>query len=807
MKKTVRAFCLYLVLIPVASSAQWVSVGNVTGVQSNPSSVEISAAEVKVRIDALSPRVIRVRYTNGTSAVHRESFAVVGAQSFHAPTIQVQPNSDAVEFSTGVLRVRVTKSPLRIAFLTPSGDTITADAAPAAFQGSAFRVWKQMPIDEHYFGLGDKAGPIDHRDQAFTMWNTDAYGWRSGTDPLYKSIPFFLALRAGAAYGIFLDNTYRSSFDFGKASRDRYSFGSDGGDLDYYFFYGPDPKQVIADYTALVGRTPLPPLWSLGYQQSRYSYETEARVREIASEFRSRHIPADVIYLDIDYESERRPFTIDRTRFPNFEGMVRELGAAGFKLIPIVDLHLKQEPGYKPYDEGLAGDHFVKNADGSLYVGPVWPGPSVFPDFTRASSRAWWGSLFQEFSAMGVRGIWNDMNEPSVFVSPDKTMPLTVVHRVQENGESRTTDHREIHNVFGMENARGTYEGLLRSKPDLRPFVLTRAAYPGSWRYAATWTGDNSATWEHYRLSIPTLLSLGVSGYTFSGVDVGGYAGSPTAELLTRWIELGVFLPFYRNHTEKGSRDQEPWVHGPEHEAIRRRYIELRYRLLPYIYTGMEEASRDGLPLMRPLFLEYPSSKDLVTNDREFLFGRDLLIAPKVQETMDAYTVNLPEGSWYDFWTGVAVPKAPAVHVDPALDSLPIYVRAGAIIPMQPVVQNTTEVPHGPLQLLVYPGPDCRGSLYLDDGETFAYQHNQFYRAEFTCQSSGQEVRVRAQVLSSAFRPWWTEINLIVAGFDSAPAGVTAGGKIITGWTYDQARHAVSITVPAAAITQELVIR
>jgi alpha-glucosidase len=485
--------------------------------------------------------------------------------------------------------------------------------------------------------------------------------------------------------------------------------------------------------------------------------------------------------------------------------MVHDLGEQGFEIVPIVDLHLKQEVGYRPYDEGMKGDHFVKNRDGSLYVGPVWPGPSVFPDFTRAASREWWGSLFADFSRMGIRGIWNDMNEPAVFVSPDKTMPLDVVHRVEDARQHRTGDHREIHNVLGMENVRGTYEGLLRLKPDQRPFVLTRAGFAGTWRYAATWTGDNGATWEHYRLTIPTVLSLGISGYAFSGVDVGGFSGSPAPDLLTRWFELGAFLPFYRDHTDKGTRDQEPWVHGPDHEAIRRRYIELRYELLPYIYTSMEETSRTGLPLMRPLFLEYPTLDGEATEDREFLFGRDLLIAPKMSETLDTYVPKLPPGLWYDFWTGHSLIDKDAPVVNAALDFVPVYVRAGAIIPRQPLVQSTSQTPQGPLQVSVYPGPDCRGSLYQDDGSTFAYQRGTFYRAEFTCvQSDG--LHIQARVEHDAFKPWWSEVKFVVMGIATSPQSVTAGGRPLSGWGYDAKSQSVTMIVPAADFAQEIVI-
>jgi alpha-glucosidase len=390
---------------------------------------------------------------------------------------------------------------------------------------------------------------------------------------------------------------------------------------------------------------------------------------------------------------------------------------------------------------------------------------------------------------MGIRGFWNDMNEPSIFERLDKTMPLDTVHSV----EGRKTDHREIHNVFGMENARATYEGMLRLQPDLRPFVLTRAAYAGAQRYASTWTGDNSSTWNHMRISIPQLLNLGLSGYAFVGDDIGGFAGSPTPELLTRWMELGAFNPIYRNHGTKGSRDREPWVDGPEHEAIRKRYIEVRYQLLPYVYTGMEEASRTGVPLMRPMFMEYPKNSDFDTMDSEFMFGPDLLVAPKVQEFAAPYEVKLPPGTWYDFWTGKQA-QGNVQNLDPGLDVLPVYVRGGAVIPEQPVVQNTDEVPQGPLRLLVYPGPNCAGSLYQDDGKTLAYQHGQFLRMQFTCERSGNSLTVQASSSGTRFTPWWHSLEMVVHGMGTKPREVLVNGTKSDDWRFDDASQSVTVS-------------
>ena len=797
MKIALR-ICMLLLLTcwSIIACAELQVISNVNSVEVLSNGVELAVDGTRVRVMALAPNVVRLRYTPSGSTAIEDSFAVLPNAFPNAVKVQAKESAAAITLDTGALQIRILKSPLRILFLDLSGQVISQDQPgdPVIFNGHAFRVRKSMPIDEHYFGLGDKAGPIDHRDQAFTMWNTDAFGWVGGSDPLYKSIPFFLGVRKEKAYGIFLDNTYRSSFEFGKESRDAFSFGSEDGPLDYYFIYGPEPKTVLQSYTALVGRTPLPPRYVLGYQQSRYSYFPEARVREVARTLREHKIPCDVIYLDIDYQDGNRPFTIDRKLFPNFEGMVHDLGEQGFKMVTITDLHIKKETGYRPYDEGEKYDLFVKNSDGSDYVGKVWPGDSVFPDFTRAQARQWWGTLYSDFVKMGVRGFWNDMNEPAVFRYPEKTMPLDTVHSI----EGRKTDHREVHNIYGMQNVRATYEGLLHLTPNQRPFVLTRAAFAGTQRYAATWTGDNGSTWEHLRLTVPTLLSLGISGYPLAGADVGGFDGSPTPEVLTRWTEVGAFQPLFRNHAAKGTRDHEPWVDGPGHEAVRKRFIEERYRLMPYIYSSMEETSRTGVPLMRPMFLEFPNQENLQVNDKEFMFGADLLVAPKSQDTVGAYEVTFPDGPWYDYWTGLPVQGHP-FRVDPALSELPVYVRGGAILPRQAVVQNVEQTPPGPLELVVYAGPNCRGSLYTDDGYTLNYTRGEYFRQQFTCSAKDEKLSVHISSAQGSYPAWWKTVQVKVFGAMHVPKNATVDGKTVTEWHFDERSKSITLDIPTSA--------
>ena len=813
---------------PAASSAP--TLDAVTASQSLRDGIEIRAGSALLQITALRDDILRIRISPERQLPETASWAVL--ERPRSKTVNVQPISDAasIGFRTAQLDVRVERSPLRLVVRDLALKVVCADAIgrPASFQPGGFTVYKDMPADEHYFGLGDKTGLFDRRNQAYTLWNRDIAP-QEAIDPIYKSVPFFIAVNPTRSYGIFLDNTWRTWFDFGKQARNAYAFGAEGGPLDYYILYGPSPKQVVEAYGYLTGTPPLPPIWAFGFQQSRYSYTPDSQVREIANRLRQDQIPSDVIWLDIDYQFRNRPFTVDPKAFPDFPKLVADLRKQHFRTVTITDLHIAHAPneGYAPYDSGHAGDHFVKNPDGSEYVGIVWPGPAVFPDFTRARTRDWWGSLYQQFVQDGVAGFWNDMNEPAVFDGPAFTMPLDSVHRIEEPGfAARTATHAEIHNIMGLENARATYEGLLKLRPEERPFVLTRATFAGGQRYGFTWTGDNTATWNHLRLAIQQVLNLGLSGISFVGADVGGFNESPAPELLTRWTQIAAFGPFFRNHSGKGTLPHEVWNAGSEKEAICRRYIETRYRLLPYIYTLAEEASRTGLPLMRPIFLEFPETiSGFGGLDSEFLLGPSLLVAPQsFGETLDDYTVSYPKGQWFDFWTGAKAaipppepsiaervkagpdadfPEPPRIH--PTLGTLPVYVRGGSIVPLQPAIQNTDEVPQGPLELRVYPGSDCRGSIYLDDGHSFRYQQGEYLRQSFTCESAGKSIRVHFGARQGSYAPWWKNLDIVI--YDWPTEGADA--KLSTGTTplktsYDQASRALHVQLPDVAAEADL---
>jgi alpha-glucosidase len=790
------AVVLYGSSTPLYSQG-WKHIGKVDEVTKRPDGVELASGNARVQVTFVRDGIVRVRVAPNGTFTKDASWAIV--EESQPPTVSVTDSPDSVSLSAGDVIATIRKSTLLVNFADSRGNTVVADepSLPMAWSGERVRVWKKMPLLENYYGLGDKPGALNRRNRAFTMWNTDAFGFQESTDPIYKTIPFFLGVLDGRAYGIFFDNTYRSNFNFGLESPDFYSFGSEGGEINYYYIAGPDARKVVERYVDLTGHTELPPYWTLGFQQSRYSYYPEARVLEIARTFRQKRIPADAIYLDIDYQKDYAPFTINRDHFPNFEQMVKTLSAEGFHTVLITDLHIKFDPdhGYSPYDTGIKNDVFVRKADGSLYVGEVWPGQSVFPDFTLTRVRNWWGEQYSGFVKMGISGFWNDMNEPALFVTPTKTMPLDNRHRLDDG---TTLDHRAVHNIFGMLNVRATYDGLRQLRPNERPFVLTRAAYAGTQRYAATWTGDNSSTWNHIRISTPIMLNMGISGYPFVGSDIGGFAGSPPMDLLTRWIQLGAFNPIYRDHTGAGTNDQEPWVGGSQYEGIRRRYIELRYRFLPYTYTTVEETTRTGLPIMRPLFLEYPQTAAFYDDDRDFLFGNDLLVEPVVSEMVDPLVVNLPPGNWYDFWTAAQVTNKDKLVLHPTLDELPLYIRAGAIVPMQKVIQYTGETPSGPLELRVYPGDNCHGALYQDDGHSYDYQKGAFLRVAYSCTVANHTLTVASHIEKNGFKPWWNMTELRIYGIDGSPKEVILRDKTFSSWRYDKAEHFVEMTVPDA---------
>ena len=760
----------------------WQSLGTMPAPKWDGKTLLFQSEQGVLAITPVSDNVIRVRFTSAKTFGRDHSYAVI-AQDSAAGTAKIETSGNTTTFTTAALKVTIQHAPLRVSFANSAGEILDTEDAQGgiSFAGNGrIQTSEQLRDDEHVYGLGEKNGHLDKRGwqlggNEYVMWNSDTYSYDSSTDPIYVSVPFCLVTRNGHAHGIFLDNTWRSFFDIGHRSPGLLTFGAEGGELNYYFINGPTPKEVIQRYTGLTGHMPLPPLWSLGYNQCRYSYYPESRVRLLADTFRDKKVPADVIWLDIHYQDNYKPFTWNHERFPEPKKMISDLRAQHFHVVTIVDAHPKVEKGYAPYDEGIAGSYFAKNPDGSVFEGPVWPaqadqnpGPSVFPDFTKPGARTWWGSLFKGFMDDGISGIWNDMDEPALFNTPTGTLPLDVVF----DNEGQPTTQREVHNVFGQLMSRSTFEGLARLRPNERPFVLTRASFAGGQRYAAVWTGDSQTDWAALRQSVSMLMGLGVSGFPFVGSDISGFTGPATPELYARWLQAGAFFPFMRSHTTFGTPDKEPWAYGSQYEDVNRQTIELRYELLPYIYNVMQQASETGLPAMRPLFLEFPEDGAVAGADDEFLFGSDLLVAPVLWEAATSRDIYLPKGEWFDYWTGKKYSGGKSIHVPVTIDSIPMFVRGGGFIFRQPVVQSTDEMPGNSLRVLVASAAESKSAFYEDDGETPDYRKGAFMTRQFHQTRNESEITVDISAPEGTFRPKARAL-IVETWSDSAPKTVS----------------------------------
>ena len=684
--------------------------------------VQIDAENCSIRIYALSDDIIRVWFSQNKEFHDKKSYAIISKvrSSLHF----VNEKEDFIEFSTNKVIVRVNKKNLSISFLDLNHNTIDSDFSiewyPSKWEGYRIIHKKVLLKDDLFFGLGEKAYKLNRRRGRFMLWNTDTPGYKYGTDPIYSSIPFIIVFRNRIAYGLFFDNTFRSIFDLGHSSEEYFSFEAEGGDLDYYFIYGPTVKDVVKKYTSLTGRMPLPPIWSLGHQQSRYSYYPQNRVIDIAKRYRKEGIPLDSMYLDIHYMDKYKVFTWNRQRFPNPKKMIEELSKIGVKIIVIVDPCIKLDSEYEPFKEGVLNSYFCKSPNGELFVGRVWPGLSAFPDFTKEDVRKWWGNLHRVYIDAGVAGIWNDMNEPSVFNTVNRTMSEDSVHL--------EGSHAKVHNVYALLECKATYEGLLRLRPNIRPFVLTRAGFAGIQRYAAMWTGDNISSWDHLRLQIPMILSLGISGVPFVGADIGGFMrGFLTPELIVRWYQIASFLPLCRNHQALGSYDHEPWMFGERAKNIIKKFLTIRYKLILYLYTLFYEHYINGYPIARPLFFEFPSDNESYFVEDEFMVGPWLLIAPIVKEGAREREVYLPPGTWFDFWSNKKYNGSSWINLRAPLDKIPIFVREGAIVPMIPFMEYVGEKPLDPLYIHIYPSNNKSEYLvYEDDGNSLEYTNGKY---------------------------------------------------------------------------------
>ncbi|WP_096189442.1 glycoside hydrolase family 31 protein [Evansella halocellulosilytica] len=688
----------------------------------------------------------------------------------------VNKGKEEVVVATENMTLTVRKSPLRISITDKEGLTLVNESEKGLGSNAAGEVvcFKNMHQHDHYYGFGEKTGFLDKKGNQLTMWNSDVYAPHNPeTDPLYQSIPFFMTLRDDLAFGIFFDNTGKTHFDM-REEDDTYSFRGESGQLDYYVFAGPTMKDTLTQYTALTGNMPLPPKWALGYHQSRYSYETEEEVRELVHNFLEKGIPVDAIYLDIHYMDGYRVFTFDKNRFPNPKKLLQDLRDQGIRVVPIVDPGVKEDSEYSIYQEGVTQDRFCKYIEGTIYFGDVWPGNSAFPDFTNRDVRKWWGEKHRFYSDLGIEGIWNDMNEPAVF-NETKTMDTKVMH--ENDGDPKT--HRELHNIYGLLMGEATYEGMKRQLKGKRTFLLTRAGYAGVQRYGSVWTGDNRSFWEHLQMAIPMCMNLGMSGVAFCGPDVGGFAHDATGQLLARWTQFGTFTPYFRNHSALDAARQEPWSFGENIEEIVKNYIQLRYVWMPELYRLFKEAHESGIPVMRPLVLEYPTDKHTFNLSDQFMIGDNVIIAPVMTPDTEHRVVYLPEGSWVNYWTEEVLEGGHHHLIYAGLETLPIFVKQNTAI-AHGAIKSTTEVKEENYQIHLYKGKEGKVvyRIYEDDGQTFDYEQGKVYENELTFHYSSDKLELTTN-RTGTYEPDWESFTLVIHGDDDLTQ-IMIDGKDVT---------------------------
>lgn len=717
---------------------------------------------VALQVTVVRDSVLRFRFTT-TSVFEKDfSYAITKYASRGYNFLEVIEDDFFYIITTSKLICNISKADLR-SFIYDAKDKTLLCEDELGFHweesyhhgGNIVKMSKTAQEGESYYGLGDKPTDNNLKGKRFENWVTDSYAFGKNTDPIYKAIPFYTALHHDKSYGIFFDNSFKSHFDFCQERRNITSFWAQGGEMNYYFIYGPAMSDVVANYTDLTGKPhEMPALWTLGYHQCKWSYYPESKVKEIANTFRELKIPCDAIYLDIDYMEGFRCFTWSKDYFPDPKRMVKELSDQGFKTIVIIDPGIKIDNDYWVFKEGLEKDYFCKRADGPYMKGKVWPGECYFPDFTNPEVREWWSDLFKELvEDIGVKGVWNDMNEPAVMDVPGKTFPDDVRHDYEGNPCS----HRKAHNIYGMQMARATYQGLKKFSYPKRPFVITRAAYSGTQRYTSSWTGDNVATWEHLNIANIQAQRMCMSGFSFVGSDIGGFAEQPNGELYARWIQLGVFHPFCRTHSSGDHGDQEPWAFGNNITDIVRKFIELRYQLLPYLYTAFWRYASEGIPILKSLMLFDQYDRHTHHRNDEFVFGEKILVCPINTPNSRGRRMYFPRGNWYNLWTDELIEGGQELWVDADLDSMPIFVKEGAMIPKYPVQQYVGEKVVDELKFDVYYKPGKESSqLFEDAHDGYDYIKGRYSLREFNLIGKEKELIIQQHKSGKYDAPYQT---------------------------------------------------
>ena len=610
---------------------------------------------------------------------------------------------------------------------------------------SKVSVTKTLRPGERIYGLGEKTGSINRTGHRFKMWNSDKPCYETLEDPLYKSIPFFMS---SAGYGIFFDNTFKSEFDFGARSENQYSFSAPGAEMVYYFLFGPTYKQIIGRYMEITGKPIIPPAWALGFSQCRGLLTNEKLTREIAKGYRDRKIPCDIIYQDIGWTQNLQDFNWRKGNYDDPVKMLADLKRDGFKVIVSQDPVISQT-NRKQWLEADSLGYLAKDIrTGKSYDMPwPWGGNCGVVDFTNPEVANWWGEAQQKAINDGVRGFWTDMGEPA-WSNEESADRLFMKHHLGM--------HQEIHNVYGLTWDKVVAGQFEKRNPNTRIFQMTRSAFAGMQRYTFGWSGDGGDGndvlngWKKLQNQLPLALSAGMGGIPFWSCDISGYCGDikdydAMSELYVRWLQFGVFNPISRAHHE-GNNAVEPWLFGAHAEAICKKAIEQKYKLFPYSYTYARQAFDAGLPLMRAMVLEYQDDPETFNLNSQFMLGRELLVAPVMEQGATSKKIYLPEGVWIDFNNPQrGFPGKQWIDYPVSLETTPLFVKQGSVIPQMTEMQYIGEKKNGPFFFEIFPatsGHTAAFTLYEDDGETNNYKTEAGCLTEVKCLSSDEALNV-----------------------------------------------------------------
>uniref|UniRef100_A0ABM5F4K0 Neutral alpha-glucosidase AB isoform X1 n=1 Tax=Pogona vitticeps TaxID=103695 RepID=A0ABM5F4K0_9SAUR len=686
-----------------------------------------------------------------------------------------------------------------------------------------------FPGVENVYGIPEHAENLRLRTteggDPYRLYNLDVFQYELYNPmALYGSVPVLLAHNAHRTLGIFWLNAAETWVDITSNTAGKTLFGkmldymqgggetpqtdvrwmSESGIIDVFLLLGPSPNDIFRQYASLTSTQALPPLFALAYHQSRWNYNDEEDVNAVDNGFDEHDIPYDVIWLDIEHADGKRYFTWDPNKFPHPQEMLRRLVAKRRKMVSIVDPHIKIDSGYRVHNEIRSQNFYVKTKDGSDYEGWCWPGSAGYPDFTNPAMRAWWSSMFsydQYEGSMENLYTWNDMNEPSVFNGPEVTMHKDALHY-------GGWEHRDVHNLYAFYVQMATAQGQVQRSGGIeRPFVLTRGFFAGSQRYGAVWTGDNSAEWEHLKISIPMCLSLGLVGISFCGADIGGFFKNPEPELLVRWYQAGAYQPFFRAHAHVDTPRREPWLFGEENKALIREAIRQRYALLPFWYTLFYRSYRTGQPAMRPLWVEYPEDPTTYNIDDQYLLGDALLVHPVTAQGARGVQVYLPgKGEvWYDVHTHQKL-HAPQTHyLAVTMGTIPVYQRGGSIVARKERVRRSSDcMQNDPYTLYVALGPQgtAEGELFLDDGHTFYFETKRQYLHRHFSFSGNTLISSTADTNGTFETPAWLERVVILGAGKPAAIFLNQEGATETrlDFTHEAETSVLTIRKPAVNI-------